>query len=85
MAVKKVCISIGTEQWAFARQNSWSMSQLVRDGIASRVKPDVLKEQLDGLRNENEALRYRIKIIEDRTRAVKNNSNTFADSLPRLF
>lgn len=61
MAKITITTTIDAEQHKLCQENKWRWSDLIKDGIGSRMKPDAIKERLDALEAEVEAQRRKIR------------------------
>lgn len=61
MLAQKITTSVSYEQYMEMKRNHWKPSELITLGIAAKVKPDVLQEQIIGMKNQIAALEIKLK------------------------
>lgn len=59
MNAQRISTTVSYEQWQLVNKERWKWSELIKLGIATKIKPDVLTERLQALEAELNAYKLR--------------------------
>lgn len=64
MNSQRITTSINYEEHRLCKENNWKWNELIRLGIAAKVKPDVIHEKVIIMQEEINALRRKLQAKE---------------------